>query len=143
MQKVGFTGTRAGMTDLQKAVTIGLLSKNHVEIAHHGGCVGADIDFDYICYHNRPRNIITVVHPSNLKNQQGKWFFTPYVKSEKPPLERNRDIVDESDFLIATPRESQEVLRSGTWATIRYARRQKKHAYIVYPSGTLTEENYD
>lgn len=142
-KKVGFTGTRAGMSDLQRAVTVGLLVSKQAEIAHHGGCIGADIDFDDICSKFQPRSIVTVVHPSNLKNQQGGWHFTIYVKPEKPPLDRNKDIVNEADFLIATPKESTEVLRSGTWATIRYARKAKKPVYIIFPNGAVKAENND
>jgi len=53
----------------------------------------------------------------------------------RPPLVRNRDIVDATDMLIAAPATRKEVLRSGTWATIRYAKKMKKWIYIIYPSG--------
>lgn len=138
--RAGFTGTRQGMTPQQEATVAGLLHQEKVEIADHGGCVGADIDFDELCWTYQPRSIIVSVHPSNLKHQQGKWHYTPYLCLEKPPLERNRDIVDKSNFLIATPKEYIEVLRSGTWATIRYARKQKKPIYIVRPDGFIVRE---
>lgn len=141
--KVGFTGTRQGMTNLQKAVVIDLLFKTQTEVAHHGGCIGADIDFDEICWTFRPRSIITVIHPSNLRNQQGRWRIASYAYPEKPPLDRNKDIVNESDFLIATPKEYKEILRSGTWATIRYARKQKKPLYTIYPNGSIQSQNLE
>ncbi|KKM09958.1 hypothetical protein LCGC14_1722330, partial [marine sediment metagenome] len=40
------------------------------------------------------------------------------------PLARNKLMVARADFLIATPKTMKEVMRgSGTWATIRYARK--------------------
>ena len=61
--------------------------------------------------------------------------MTLVVHTPKDYLERNHDIVDETDMLIATPGEEQEVQRSGTWATIRYARKQKRTILTIYPSG--------
>jgi len=50
-------------------------------------------------------------------------------------LVRNQDIVNECDVLVATPKENNEVLRSGTWATIRRATKAKKPVLIVNPDG--------
>lgn len=146
MTNVGFTGTRAGMTAAQKAMVVGLLVRENAVVAHHGGCVGADIDFDDICYNFRsqgsiPRNIVTVVHPSDVKSARGRWHYTPHVMSEFPPLERNHHIVDVSSVMIATPVGMDEVLRSGTWACIRYARSIGKPMYVVYPDGRVEREN--
>jgi hypothetical protein len=60
----------------------------------------------------------------------------------KPYLVRNHDMVDQSEFLIGTPGEEQEVLRSGTWATIRYARKLKRPILIILPKGKLVAENF-
>lgn len=141
MIRVGFTGTRKGMTEKQKATVKGLLTQLGIDIAHHGGCVGADTDFDDICGNSYPRSIITVIHPSNIPNQRGVWHFTAHVRRRKNPLERNKDIVNAADFMIATPGESVEVLRSGTWATIRYARKAMKPLCTVFPDGSTKEEN--
>jgi hypothetical protein len=50
---------------------------------------------------------------------------------------RNRKIANYSDKLIATPKESTEQLRSGTWTTIRYARLANKIVYIIVPNGDI------
>jgi hypothetical protein len=50
---------------------------------------------------------------------------------------RNRDIVDETDMLIATPATKKET--GGTWYTINYSRKQKKQRVIVYPDGSIGE----
>lgn len=58
------------------------------------------------------------------------------VHEPRPPLERNRDVVDASDVLLACPGGMAEEQRSGTWATIRYARKAGKPVVIVWPDGT-------
>src|SRR5262245_41796084 len=50
-------------------------------------------------------------------------------------LVRNRDIVEETDLLIAAPANAVEHLQSGTWCTVRYARRSGRHS-IIRPDGT-------
>ena len=40
-----------------------------------------------------------------------------------PPLQRNRWVVRHARRLLACPKETHEVQRSGTWATIRLGRR--------------------
>jgi hypothetical protein len=59
---------------------------------------------------------------------------------EYPYMERNQHIVDCADVLIATPSTSVEQLRSGTWATIRRARRKEIPVYLVHPDGKIVEE---
>lgn len=60
-------------------------------------------------------------------------------REEKPPLIRNKDIVNESDILIAAPNSFKELLGSGTWATVRYARKNNKKIYIIYLDGNVVE----
>jgi len=51
---------------------------------------------------------------------------------EKTYLERNLDIVKNSSLLIACPiNKNKEELRSGTWSTIRKARKHKLTIYIL------------
>ena len=49
--------------------------------------------------------------------------------------------MDAADLVIAAPREYEEVLRSGTWATVRYTRHSFKRLIIVRPDGTIREHN--
>jgi predicted Rossmann fold nucleotide-binding protein DprA/Smf involved in DNA uptake len=59
-----------------------------------------------------------------------------------PPLVRNRIIVDGCDVLLAAPSGAErDNPRSGTWMTVRYARKRRKRIVIVWPDGTTTEEN--
>ena len=67
------------------------------------------------------------------------WCTGDAVTEAKPYLARNRDIVDVTTALLATPQGPEE-LRSGTWSTVRYARRQTKPLVIVWPNGVVTWE---
>ena len=50
----------------------------------------------------------------------------PAGRSAALMLRRDREIVAESHVMIAAPRTDREELRSGTWATVRYARQALK-----------------
>jgi hypothetical protein len=80
-----------------------------------------------------------VLHPPISKAYRAYCKADLEVKA-LPYLDRNKDIVKQSEIVIATP-AGKEKLRSGTWSTIRYARRLKKQIYIVMPDGKLKEEN--
>ena len=60
----------------------------------------------------------------------------------KPYLDRNKDIVLETQTLVATPAETTEQLRSGTWSTVRYARKLKRPAVLILPDGTIVFEHH-
>jgi hypothetical protein len=76
------------------------------------------------------------VYPASL-DRYNRWVSFAKVHDIMPPLERNKLIVARCDLLLATPETQQEVLRSGTWATIRAARRNSKSHTIVFPDGAL------
>lgn len=133
---VGFTGTRRGLTDPQRELIVNALEMWPPDSEfHHGDCVGADASFHHLvlAYSDRPRIII---HPSTLEDQRAYCQDANLYLTPKPPLERNRDIVNEVGFLLACP-SGAEVLRSGTWATIRYARSQGLRGRIFYPGGAV------
>jgi hypothetical protein len=130
--KVGFTGTKIGIT-LQQAKSLhGLLIPMKPEEAHHGDCVGADATFHEFA---EIAGAKIVIHPP--KNPQYRAFKKGNeMWEEKDYLTRNHDIVDCADIMIATPKAAEE-LRSGTWATVRYAKRCNKMLYIVWPNGAI------
>ncbi len=55
---------------------------------------------------------------------------------------RDKDIVNPAERMIAAPAGTTEELRSGTWATIRYARKKKVPLSIVWPDGTISYEGF-
>lgn len=143
--KIGFTGTRRGMSERQVETLFKFL-REATEF-HHGRCLGADeqalriakivswqqIKMEY-------GGIWTVAHPSNLS------AWTSQVESDetrepKPPLLRNQDIVNECSRLLACPGGMAEVIRSGTWSTIRYARGIARDRRIIWPDGSYTNDN--
>ncbi len=131
--KVGFTGTRKGMTEFQKSEVRRILTEymhGRSMEAHHGDCIGADTDFHNICM---DMWYPIVLHPSNLSTRVWNRGAI-YTHEPKPPLVRDHDIVDVVDIMLAAPK-GKEILRSGTWATIRYARKMGKEIHIIYPQG--------
>jgi hypothetical protein len=118
---LGFTGTRKGMTAGQKtqlrdffyAITLnGDDAAEYKHEFHHGCAVGADTEAAAAA---RRHKCIVFEHPIDARG----------------PLERNRDIVAACDLLIAAPETDTEQLRSGTWATVRYARAAGKPVVML------------
>ena len=107
---VGFTGTRKGLSTRQKTQLHEVLWWFMMCIGSgpmvfvHGGALGADTDASHEAW--KQGFVIRAIHP-----RQGE-----------SPLVRNREIVAACDVLIAGPETDKEVQRSGTWATVRYAR---------------------
>lgn len=131
--KVGFTGTREGMTHPQGVMVQALLEVLDVTEFHHGDCVGADADADHIaCTIDQTPTI--VVHPPK-DDRLRAWCSHGHFRDPLPYLDRNRAIVDETDVLIATPKEVDEQLHGGTWYTVRYAIGQGRVAIVVPPDG--------
>jgi hypothetical protein len=128
---VGFTGTQSGCTPHQRLKLRELLVRlAPVSELHHGDCIGADAECHAIALE---LGIPVFLHPCNLV---GKRAFSVGAAGEyepKQPLVRNRDIVHVVDVLIATPRRMHEEMRSGTWATVRYARKAHKKRYVIFP----------
>ena len=76
-----------------------------------------------------------VIHPASLPDQRA-FKSAADIRSPKAPLVRNKVIARETSVLIAAPGERIEQLRSGTWATVRHARRLKRPVVIIFPDGT-------
>jgi hypothetical protein len=124
----GFTGTRNGLNNNQTKKIIKLLKKyKNIEV-HHGDCIGADTDFHNLCV-DLSKNIKIVIHPP-INESMRYYNNSKYIKKPKDYIKRNHDIVDIADILIACPISEEEVLRSGTWSTIRYARKFNKKVLL-------------
>jgi hypothetical protein len=140
--KIGFTGNRKGFTHAQsKAIdkVFNSLSAQTIEEAHHGDCIGSDTDFHFFV-RDRYNNAKIVVHPP-VNSSMRAFCHGDVIREQKDYLVRNKDIVKESDLIIATPGEKGEKLRSGTWSTIRDAKRNNKPIIIVFPDGKLSIKN--
>ena len=136
MIKIGFTGTRHGMSEEQKSEFKKIIKSKECEEFHHGMCIGSDEQAHQIA---KDTKIKVVGHPPSFK----KFMATTECDITKKPfdyLKRNKNIVDEAEILIATP-DVKEKVRSGTWSTIRYARKKGKRIYIIHKNGRTTIEN--
>jgi hypothetical protein len=148
---IGFTGTREGTATEQRAALQKLLRERKPTEVHHGDCDGADEQFHSDSIDLGVPKI--VIHPGH--NYQGLFPTRSYCdqhtpgdgKSEitvlpaKPYLVRDRDIVMATELLIACP-QGQEKLRSGTWTTVRAARKANRPIIIIFPDGSVVEENF-
>jgi len=137
--KIGFTGTQKGMTIEQKQCFWRFAMDIHISQFHHGDCIGADKEAHDIMVHEH----YIVIHPP--KNPSKRAFCSGYedcfeVREEKDYIPRNHNIVEETEWLWATPSGFQEELRSGTWATVRHARKRGKMILIIWPDGTSVVE---
>jgi len=137
IRRVGFTGSREAPTAPQRRALAQWMLERGVSELHHGDCVGSDKVAHMLA---RLFGWRVVVHPgmgpANLRA-----FVSNYeeLRAAKPNLERNGDIATETDELVACP-SGPETLRSGTWATIRRARKLGRRINIFWPDGTATCE---
>lgn len=133
---LGFTGTQRGLSAQQRAIL-----DAHFRIApeppiffHHGDCIGADSEahdlFTSIWGHDH-----VIIHPP-LNPKKRAFRVSPNVLAERDYRDRNRDIVLQCNILLACP-IGEEELRSGTWMTVRIARKSNRSHVIIYPNGTI------
>lgn len=121
--KVGFTGSQRGMNSRQIHNLMSWLRANDVDEFHHGSCIGADTAANYCA---AECGIPIIIHlPIDTEKMSNLREFATEIRSPLPYLDRNHMIVNECNMLIAAPIDPEkEELRSGTWATIRYARKK-------------------
>jgi len=104
---------------------------------NNGDCIGADKDSGDVWIelggklHLRPPDIA-----AKRAFQRGEAIDRPL-----PYLERNKVIVRSSRAMVATPKGAEE-LRSGTWSTVRFARKLELPILIIYPDGECVFENW-
>jgi len=137
--EIGFTGTSKGITREQYVTVDRLFFSCVPDVLHHGDCIGGDEQIHKLALEH---GLQIEIHPP-LDPKKRAWC-TGHTKlwSPKPYIVRNHDIVDCAvNGVIAAPRTKNEQFRgSGTWATIRYARKKKRNLWIVWPDGTYSEE---
>jgi hypothetical protein len=123
---LGFTGSRKGMTVRQSGVIAKFLIDNSILVVNHGASpvlTCADWEVDRIATELGIR-----VHR-----------YPPKSKRPVDMLSRDRLVISVSDAILAAPNSFKEVLRSGTWATVRYCYAERKPMYAVWPCGCITE----
>ena len=145
--KLGYTGTRSGMTAAQKASIRRFVEKHAVDIdeVHHGDCIGGDDEFDSIIRELAKPGCNIIAHPSNVEPTRAyvdckevgdsRRRVKTTMLPERPPILRDCDIVDAVDTMIAAPRTYEEQAHSGTWFTYKYANKHKRKTYMIFPDG--------
>jgi hypothetical protein len=132
--KLAFTGSQRGMTARQFEAFMEFMKDPRWTEFGNGLCIGADAEAVRHVAFGRPDIKITGF-PSNVPHKLA-WGVTRLcyrVHPPKPPLDRNVDIAEWCDEMVATPKEEEEVIRSGTWTTIRRARERNKPVHILEP----------
>jgi len=144
--RIGFTGTQAGMTKEQKERLESWIRMSRPWQFHHGDYIGADKEaHDIIMKFNNytVAGVSIIIHPPADPKKRAFCKRHSCDKTEitellpKPYMTRNHDIVDCSSVLVACPGQFSEVLRSGTWATMRYARKVGKIVMVIWPDGKI------
>src|SRR5215467_4810130 len=102
----------------------------------HGNCIGADDEAAALA---TKIGYTTRAWPGDIVEKRGE-FVSTIVHEWQPNLTRNRIIAGAVEPLIACPKEDEMVVRSGTWATVRYARQDSKTVYVIAPSGRIDKE---
>ena len=136
MRHLSVTGTRQGTTDVQHSRLSDIIALCRVRgfgVFHDGDCVGVDVQAVEIAF---AHGYHCVGHPSTASTRA--YFIGRHeMRGPMSPLERNRVMVDECDLLVACPKEFNEIMRSGTWATIRYAKKIGRKIIFAYPDGSV------
>ncbi len=117
--KVGFTGTREGMTQHQKEQFALKINELNTTEFHHGDCEGADAEAHDIIRAIFP-HIWIVGHPPTKSNKRA-FKVCDEMRSPADYIPRDKNIVNDTEFLIGAPLTDEEIIRSGTWTTIRHA----------------------
>lgn len=138
IRRVGITGPRNGPNNNQynwlRHIIDSLPSSCHY--FHHGDCFGVD---EQGATFAKSAEFTIVAHPPlNTKYQQPNKSLNDTVLPPKDYLVRNHDIVNTVDLMLALPNTYNEVLRSGTWATMRYAKNTKRDMIVIWPNGNRT-----
>jgi hypothetical protein len=136
---VGFSGTQEGMTIEQRVAVCELLDDVPAKdrTLHEGDCIGADIE---CCRIAKALGFRIVCHPP-LDSTKRAFFPADETWARREYMERNQDIAKMATRLfLATPKDMQETLRSGTWSAVRRARRFQRKIIIVFPDGTRRTE---
>lgn len=131
--KVGVTASRDGLSHAQKEWVKKFLKENKVCSLHHGDCKGGDDELA-IMFSKEGSHI--VAYPGNSPTLRAQCTVNDFTHPCADNLVRNRRIVNATELVLAFPNTPIERTRSGTWFTIRYARKKKVLLIIINPDGT-------
>lgn len=137
--KIGFTGSRKGISRQQKEALLQILATLTPSEIHHGDCVGADREFHLMCRDLLPECSVVVHPPSDPKHRA--FCEGDVTRAPSDYLARNRRIVAQSVLLVACP-NGPPTARSGTWYTVRQAVAAGRPHLIVWPDGRIEPQSW-
>ena len=122
-KSIGFTGTQKQPDEFAKKLLYrtleDLVHAGFTEL-HHGDCIGADRVAHITAV--SVGGLRVIVHPPTVESKRA--FCTgDEILPTKSYMARNQAIVDAADLLVAMPLTATERHRSGTWSTVRRARK--------------------
>jgi hypothetical protein len=145
----GITGPRRGASQPALLAVAQTLCAFGVTTLHDGDCIGVDESAYYLA---RAFGIHVVLHPpvnpkyrawcgmlENEYDSHNTWW------PAKPYHDRDRDVVNESAFLIAVPDVVSVHIKptGGTGWTIDYARSIGHPMVTIWPNGVATYERWE
>jgi hypothetical protein len=131
--RIGFTGTQRGMTEAQRATLTTVLTGRCATVFHHGDCIGADAQAHDVA---AAMSCEIVIHPPIVEAKRA-WKHGARILRPKSYLSRNKGIVRDTEMLVAAPGEDFEQIRSGTWSTVRFARKLGRPVWVILPNGNV------
>jgi hypothetical protein len=137
-KKCGFTGTSKGASPAQLVELeekLKALFADGFDEFHHGLCIGADEQAAIIA---KRLGFRVIAHPGLPKDPTNMMYRSDFagndeMRDPKPFIARDQDIVNEVEHMLATPLTRAEVVRSGTWTTVRYARKVGRQIDLILP----------
>lgn len=137
--RVGFTGSSRPLPQVQVRALRRTILELEPGWLHHGDCVNADaLAFRFA----RDAGARTACHPPT--NPRKRAFTVPndVMFEPLPYLDRNKAMVRATLMLLAAPGTMEEEVRSGTWSTVRFARRLARPILLVLPDGTVDDSEF-
>lgn len=149
---IGITGTRDGMTSNQHFAFSELMWTYEYQKSLEllcGMCIGVDAETAKIIKTDTVGKVIgypghSKSNPDDLTYRDPATENYDQIRESKPFFDRNRDIVDDSDLMIACPNgKNYHGGKGGTNYTIRYALKVGKPIIIIFPDGETEKHNID
>jgi predicted Rossmann fold nucleotide-binding protein DprA/Smf involved in DNA uptake len=122
-KRYGVTGTTGLMPDEVPIVHEVIRNLTGVKLFTTGGAYGVDTEAAIAAWKYQSYNRLQVCVPTGKAYNEATRKLGKVIEVPGGYMARNDAIVAHSDVLLAFPRTREEVVRSGTWATIRRARK--------------------
>ena len=135
---VGFTGSRDGPETVDQLEMVRMVFESlGTTTLHHGDCEGWDKAADTLAVE---LGIAVTVHPPSNSSLRAFCKGAKHtVLQPRSYLDRNRNIVDACDVLVACPGPRSR----GSLYTMRYAATQTRLTYEVNRTGLVEKHTYE